>query len=73
MLNLTKNTEMSLAQKEAAFAILGSYIATNPDIKIVVDLHDKHNKQVILKAEFSGFTKTIIIGSRGKIIAHGWA
>ena len=38
MIDLTKNTEMTLAQKEAAFTILGSYIKLNPTIKIVVDL-----------------------------------
>jgi hypothetical protein len=73
MPKITKNTEMTAAQKETAFTVLGGYIKLNPTIKIVVDLFDKYNKQVIVKSKFNGLTFSLIIGARGKIISHNWA
>ena len=73
MTNLTKNTEMTAAQKETAFDDLGGYIKTNPIIDIVVDLFDTYNKQVIVRAKMSSGTYSVIIGVRGAVIDSGWS
>ena len=73
MTNLTKNTEMTTAQKTTAFEVLGGYIKTNPNIEIVVDLFDTYNKQIIVKAKMLAGTYSVIIGKRGAIIAANWA
>ena len=41
--------------------------------RLVVDLFDKYNKQVIVKSKFNGLTFSLIIGARGKIISHNWS
>jgi hypothetical protein len=73
MTNLTKNTEMTTAQKITAFDALGGYIKLNPSIEIVVDLFDKYSKQVIVKAKMAVGTYSVIIGTRGAIIASDWS
>ena len=70
-MNLIKNTEMTTAQKETAFEVLGGYISSKQVKEIIVDLHDKVNGQIIVKAFLtSNLIKEVIIGARGRVIAH---
>jgi peptidyl-tRNA hydrolase len=72
MSKLTKNTEMTAAQKTAAFEAVGSYMKMDENSETTVDAYNEGTKQIIVKVKTKGMVYFVVIGALGKIINNGW-
>jgi len=72
-MRIINNTEMNAAQKAKAFEVLGGYISGKQVKEVIVSKHDELNGQILLETELNNSLKLqTIIGTRGKVIAHGF-